>query len=62
MLIAASKASPFKAGKTLREAVNMGWEPAVTNLADDRNLSQHAHEGFGAAVDVSDWPGEIEPE
>ena len=59
--IAASKAPSFKAGKALRDAVNTGWTPAVTDGADDRDLGQRAHGEPGAAFDVSDWPGGVEP-
>ena len=61
MRIAASKAPSFKAGKTLRETVNTGWQPAAADRANDRDMRQRAHGEAGAALDVSDWPDGIGP-
>ena len=58
--IAASKAPSFKAGKALRDAVNGGWKQADADGADEPGMRLHAR-GASGAVDVSDWPGGIEP-
>ena len=59
--IAASKAPSFKAGKALREAVNTGWKPAAADRVDDRDLRQRVYGESGAAFDLTNWPGEVEP-
>ena len=56
--IAASKIPSFKAAKGLREAVERGWQGQAAEPAD---------EGFGeprdagAMLEMSDWPGGVEP-
>ena len=59
--IAASKAPSFKTGKALRQAVNTGRKPEASDRAEDRVKRLRAHGEAGAALDVSDWPGGVEP-
>ena len=59
--ITASKAPSFKAAKALRQAVNTGRKPEATDRAENREMRQRAHGEAGAAFDVSDWPGGVEP-
>ena len=57
VLITASKAPSFKAGKALRDALNSGGKRATADAADDRNAGQRGPWGSGAELDVVDWPG-----
>ena len=59
--IAASTAPSFKSGKALKQAVNTDPKPHATDRAEDREMRQRAHREAGAALDVSDWPGGVEP-
>ena len=59
--IAASKAPSFKPGKALRDAVNVGWKPAAADRMVQGKSREQAHGEPGAALDVSDWPGGMEP-
>ena len=59
--IAASKAPSFKAGKALREAVNTGRTPAPADGVGERRSRRRAHGEAGTALEVSDWPGGVEP-
>ena len=59
--IAASKAPSFKPGKALKDAVNAGWKPAAEDRGLEGTSRERAGEEPGAALDVSDWPGGIEP-
>lgn len=57
--VAASKSPSFKAGKWLRDAVNTGWTPPAAEHGGEAG-----RRGDGEAVgrlDVSDWPGGVEP-
>ena len=55
--IAASKIPSFRAAKRLREAVKRGWQPeeAVTDDGDGEPRDA------GAMLEMSDWPGGVEP-
>ena len=56
--IPASKIPSFKAAKGLREAVKRGWQPEAAVPADDG----HGEPGnSGAMLEMSDWPGGVEP-
>ena len=56
--IPASKTPSFKAAKGLREAVKRGWQPEAAVPADDG----HGEPGnSGAMLEMSDWPGGVEP-
>ena len=56
--IPASKIPSFKAAKGLREAVKRGWQPEAAVPADD----DHGEPGnSGAMLEMSDWPGGVEP-
>ena len=59
--IAASIAPSFKAGKALREAVNTGRKPASADGTGERTSRGSVHGEAGAALDVADWPGGVEP-
>ena len=56
--IAASKMPSFKAAKGLREAVERGWRPEAAEPADD---SDGEPGDAGAMLEMSDWPGGVEP-
>ena len=56
--IPASKIPSFKAAKGLREAVKRGWQLEAAVPADDG----HGEPGnSGAMLEMSDWPGGVEP-
>ena len=55
--IAASKSPSFKAAKVLREAVKRGWEPPAEPEDDGDGRAG----GAGAMLEMSKWPGGIEP-
>ena len=59
--IAASKAPSFKAGKALRDAVNTGCTPAAADRAVEGNSPERDRGEASAALEVSDWPGGVEP-
>ena len=56
--ISASKIPTFKAARGLRETVKRGWQPEATE-------PQHDDDGepgnAGAMLEMSDWPGGVEP-
>ena len=56
--IPASKSPSFKAAKRLREAVKRGWQEERAEPGDDR---QGRPGGAGAMLEMSDWPGGVEP-
>ena len=56
--IPASKISSFKAARGLREAVKRGWQPDVAVPADDGDDEPG---NAGAMLEMSDWPGGVEP-
>ncbi len=56
--IAASKSPSFKAAKRLREAVKRGWQEERAEPGDDRHGRPG---GAGAMLEMSDWPGGVEP-
>ena len=56
--IAASKTPSFKAAKRLREAVERGWQGQAAVPADDGHGEQR---DAGAMLEMSDWPGGVEP-
>ena len=56
--IPALKIPSFKAAKGLREAVKRGWPPEVAEPADDDDDRPGSG---GAMLEMSDWPGGIEP-
>ena len=56
--IPASKIPSFKAAKGLREAVKRGWQTQGAEPADDGDGEPRA---AGAMLEMSDWPGGVEP-
>ena len=56
--IPASKIPSFKAAKGLREAVKRGWQPESAKPADDGDGEPR---DAGAMLEMSDWPGGVEP-
>ena len=56
--IPASKIPSFKAAKGLREAVKRGWQPEEAVSADDGDGEPR---DAGAMLEMSDWPGGVEP-
>ena len=56
--IPASKSPWFKAAKALRDAVKRGWQEEAGEPADNRHGRPG---GTGAMLEMSDWPGGIEP-
>ncbi len=56
--IPASKSPSFKAAKRLREAVKRGWQEERAEPGDDR---QGRPGSAGAMLEMSDWPGGVEP-
>ena len=56
--IPASKIPSFKAARGLREAVKCGWQPEAAVPADD---SDGEPREAGAMLEMSDWPGGVEP-
>ena len=56
--IPASKSPSFKAAKRLREAVKRGWQEEAAKLAVDGDGEPR---DAGAMLEMSDWPGGIEP-
>ena len=56
--IPASKAPSFKAAKRLREAVKRGWQVERADPDDDRDNRPGS---VGAMLEMSDWPGGVEP-
>ena len=59
--IAASKSPSFKAGKRLRDAVNAGRTLPVAEFERDGRRGRPAEGKAVARLDVSDWPGGVEP-
>ena len=57
--VAASKWPWFKAGKRLRDAVNTGWTPPAAE--HDGEAGRRADREAVGRVDVTDWPGGVEP-
>ena len=56
--VPASKSPSFKAAKRLREAVKQGWQEEAAEPADDGDREPR---DAGAMLEMSDWPGGIEP-
>ena len=56
--IPASKSPSFKAAKALRDAVRRGWQEGARGPADD---GDDRPASSGAMLEMSDWPGGIEP-
>ena len=56
--VPASKSPSFKAAKRLREAVKRGWQEEAAEPADDGDREPR---DAGAMLEMSDWPGGIEP-
>ena len=56
--IPASKSPSFKAAKRLREAVKRGWQE---EQAEPGGNHQGRPGGAGAMLEMSDWPGGVEP-
>ena len=56
--IPASKSPSFKAAKRLREAVKRGWQEEQAEQGDER---QGRPGSAGAMLEMSDWPGGVEP-
>ncbi len=56
--IPASRIPTFKAAKGLREAVKRGWQPEAAEPADDGDGEPP---DAGAMLEMSDWPGGVEP-
>ena len=56
--IPASKVPSFKAAKGLREAVKRGWQPDAAVPGDDGDGEPG---NSGAMLEMSDWPGGVEP-
>ena len=56
--IPASKSPSFKAAKGLRETVRRGWPPVADEPAED---GQGRPGSAGAMLEMSDWPGGVEP-
>ena len=56
--IPASKIPSFKAAKGLREAVKRGWQAQGAESADDGDGESL---NAGAMLEMSDWPGGVEP-
>ena len=56
--IPASKIPSFKAAKGLREAVKRGWRPEGAEPADEGDGEAR---DAGAMLEMSDWPGGVEP-
>ena len=54
----ASKIPSFKAARGLREAVKRGWQPEEAVSADDGDGEPR---DAGAMLEMSDWPGGVEP-
>ena len=59
--IPASKAPSFKAGKALRDRVKRGPKPGSRDREDDGDMRGRGPEESGQALDVSVWPGGLEP-
>jgi len=57
--VAASKSPWFKAGKRLRDAVNTGWTPPAAE--HDGEAGRRADREAVGRLDVTDWPGGVEP-
>ena len=56
--IPASKIPSFKAAKGLREAVKRGWQPEA---AEPEDVGPGEPRDAGAMLEMSDWPGGVEP-
>ena len=56
--IPASKSPTFKAAKGLREAVKRGWQPETEKPAVEGDGEPR---DAGAMLEMSDWPGGVEP-
>ena len=56
--IPASKIPTFKAAKGLREAVKRGWQPETETPAVEGDVEPRE---AGAMLEMSDWPGGVEP-
>ena len=59
--IPTSKAPSFKPGHWLKEAVNGGSQPTAVDGADGADGPQRSHVGASVTLDVSNWPGAVEP-
>ncbi len=57
--VAASKSPWFKAGKRLRDAVNTGWTPPAAE--HDGEAGRRGDREAVGRLDVTDWPGGVEP-
>ncbi len=59
--IPASKAPAFKAARALREVVNRDLKPEAGEQPDDGNRRRWGRPQAGRGLEVSAWPGGIEP-
>ena len=59
--IPASKAPAFRAARALRDRVKRGPEPDAGDREDDGGMPGLGSEEAGRALDVSVWPGGLEP-
>ena len=59
--IPASKAPAFRAGKALRDRVKRGPKPDTRDREDDGDMRRGGPGEAGQALDVSVWPGGLEP-
>ena len=59
--IPASKAPAFRAGKALRDRVKRGPKPDARDREDDGDMRGRGPGEAGQALDVSVWPGGLEP-
>ena len=56
-----SKAPAFKPGKALKDTVDRGQKPEAEEQPDDGDRERRGRPGTGQALDVSVWPGGLEP-
>ena len=59
--IPAAKAPAFRAARALRDRVKRGPEPGSRDSEDDGDMPGRGPEESGQALDVSVWPGGLEP-
>ena len=59
--IPASKAPAFRAAKALRDRVKRGQEPGPGDREDDGDIRGRGHGASIQALDVSAWPGGLDP-
>ena len=59
--IPASKAPAFRAARALKERVKRGPKPDVGDRGNDGNIAGSGPGTSGPALDVSAWPGGLEP-